>query len=87
MRLRPNKPKSVHDVRGWKERCPNFQSCPLCYGCRRYNSTDPDCLICLQENKKFNICNTDLHKDDVTAKMITKNNILLTNIKFKSFSA
>lgn len=83
--MRPKKPKTVNDVRGARERCINFQSCPLCYGCRRYSSSDSDCQQCLLENKKFNICNKDLHKDDIVAKMITKNNIKINNIEFKSF--
>ena len=84
--MRPKKPKTVNDVRGAREKCINFQSCPLCYGCRRYSSADPDCQQCLLENKKFNICNKDLHKDDIVAKMITKNNIEINNIEFKSFN-
>lgn len=66
------KPKTVHDVRGDKIRCVNFQKCPLCYGCRRYSSSDPECQKCLAESKKKNICNVELHKADVTSKMITK---------------
>ena len=51
--MRPKKPKTVNDVRGARERCINFQSCPLCYGCRRYSSSDSDCQQCLLENKKL----------------------------------
>ena len=36
-----------------------------------------------KENKKYNICNTELHKTDLIAKMITKNNIKINEpIKF-----
>lgn len=72
---KPKKPKTIHDVRGSRIKCVNFQKCPLCYGCRRYSSIDPQCKICAEENKKLNICNKDLHRDEVTAKMITKENI------------
>lgn len=82
--MRISKPKTVHDVRGSQIKCVNFQKCPLCYGCRRYSSVDPECAICI-ENKKTNICKTDLHKADVTAKMILKENIKLDGkIEFKS---
>lgn len=85
--MHPNKQKSVKDVRGYQINCVNFQKCPLCYGCRRYSSIDPECQICLSENKKYNICNTNLHRDEVTARMITKENILLPgSLNFKSIS-
>lgn len=80
------KPKTVHDTRGSKIKCINFQKCPLCYGCRRYNSADPECKQCLND-KKINICNTELHRDEVTAKMITKENIIINEkIEFKNGS-
>lgn len=66
------KPKTTHDVRGDKVGCANFQKCPLCYGCRRFSDTDPECLICMNENRKMNICNTELHKEDVVARFITR---------------
>lgn len=85
--MRPNKQKTVHDVRGSRIKCVNYQKCPLCYGCRRYSSIDPECQICLLENKKQNICNINLHRDEVTAKMITKANILLPgSLNFESIS-
>lgn len=85
--MRPSKQKTVHDVRGSKIKCVNYQRCPLCYGCRRYSSIDPECQICLLENKKQNICNVNLHRDEVTAKMITKENILLPgSLNFKRLS-
>lgn len=68
--------KTIHDVRGYQVNCINFQKCPLCYGCRRYSSIDPECQICLL-NKKQNICNKDLHRDDLVSKMITKSVIML----------
>ena len=78
--------KTIHDVRGSRTKCVNYQPCPLCYGCRRYSSIDPECQECLKEDKKKNICNTNLHRDEVTAKMISKNNIKLDgNIKFENW--
>lgn len=83
--MRPSKPKTVHDVKGYQEKCVKYQKCPLCYGCRRYSSVDPDCIICFMEDKKNNICNVNLHRDEVTAKMITKENIILPGeLQFKS---
>ena len=65
-----NRNKTYHDVRG--------------YGCRRYSSIDPECRKCYEENKKFNICNKDLHRDDVTSKFITKEIIKINKVEFKS---
>ena len=73
-----NKTKTEYDVRGYEIKCINYIKCPLCYGCRNYNSVDPDCKICIEQNKKYNICNTELHKTDLIAKMITKNNIKIS---------
>lgn len=77
------KAKTPSDVEGYKSNCLNFQRCPLCFGCRRYSSIDPACVLC-KENSKINICNKDLHKDGVTAHMITKNKIKLSNISFEN---
>ena len=86
--MQPKKAKTIHDVRGSLIKCVNFQKCPLCYGCRRYSSIDPDCKICLEQNKKNNICNKDIHRDDLAAKMITKDTIKFkTPIAFTSNSA
>jgi hypothetical protein len=83
--MQVKKAKTVQDVRGYKINCINFQKCPLCFGCRRYSSVDPECQKCMSEDKKLNICNTNLHKDEVTAKMITKNNIIINEqINFMS---
>lgn len=71
-----NRPKTVHNVRGYQIGCINFQKCPLCFGCRRFNTADPECKICL-ENKKQNICKVDLHRDEITSRMITKGNLHL----------
>lgn len=70
-----NEPKQPNQVRGNRIRCPKFIQCPLCYGCRAYSSHDLDCIECEKENKKKNICNKELHKDDVITKFITKNKI------------
>lgn len=66
------KSKNPHDVRGRKIDCARFEACPLCYGCRAYNSRFIKCHKCRTENKKLNICNTQLHRADLIAKMITK---------------
>lgn len=66
-------PKQPNHVRGNRIKCPKFIQCPLCYGCRAYSTHDLDCIECEKENKKKNICNKELHKDDVITKFITKN--------------
>lgn len=86
------KPKTIHDVRGKRIKCINYVSCPLCYGCRNYNSAYENCSKCINENKKNNICNTELHKADLISQMISKTTIKLSNrnelesISFKNYS-
>lgn len=80
------KPKTPHDVYGFANNCVNYQKCPLCFGCRRFNSIDPDCRFCESQNKKQNICNTSLHRDEVTSKMITKTQIFIDELTFESYT-
>lgn len=53
-------------VRGNQIYCINYSKCPLCYGCRSYDSRDPECVLCKQEDtqrgKNYNICKTNLHE-------------------------
>ena len=58
--------KNKADVYGYKENCLNFKQCPLCYGCRNYNSSSIKCLIkCGGTNKKFNTCRIEKHKSEL----------------------
>lgn len=66
--------KQPNHVTGNRFRCPNFKKCPLCYGCRAYSTHDLNCLECVN-NKKRDICNKDLHRDDLIDKFITKDKI------------
>lgn len=80
-----NEPKQPNQVRGNRIKCPKFIQCPLCYGCRSFSTHDLDCLDCERENKKKNICNKQLHKDEVITNFITKNKISFEEkIIFKS---
>ena len=77
--VRSNNVKQSSSVRGNKEHCINYAACPICYGCRAYDSRDPDCQECRQEDelrgKKYNICNKDLHESWKVNKLISKNKI------------
>ena len=66
--------KSPKDVLGFQINCPSYTMCPLCYGCRNYRSDLDECKKCAT-NFKQNICNTKLHKSNLIAKMILKNEI------------
>jgi hypothetical protein len=68
------KQKSPGDVRGKRIKCVNFIQCPMCYGCRNSKDDDPECIKC-NINKKLNVCNTQLHKTDLIAKMIKRDTI------------
>lgn len=77
-----NKAKQPQDVLGNKIQCPRFQQCPLCYGCRNYDTSNLDCAKCT-ENKKRDICNREVHTDELIAKFIQRNKIKVDgNISF-----
>lgn len=67
--------KTSEQVRGSRIRCLDYEMCPLCYGCRAFNSRYQKCLDCKNENAKFNLCDTKKHKTDLIAKMITRERI------------
>lgn len=79
MDVRVNSVKQYSSVRGNKIRCINYSGCPMCYGCRAYDSRDPECVECKQEDlimgKNYNICNKDLHESWKINKLISKNKI------------
>ena len=62
--------KTKHSAYGAQISCVNFKPCPLCYGCRNYNSKYIECNECLQENKTYNICNTKFHTAEKLALMM-----------------
>ena len=64
------KRKTVHDVLGWQKNCPRFVSCPVCYGCRAFDSSMISCEKCA-ENKR-NLCDTKKHRSDLLDRMITR---------------
>lgn len=67
--------KTRHSSLGARKNCINFSLCPFCYGCRAYNSSDLECRECYEDNAKYNICNTEKHKESIISKFIKKTNI------------
>lgn len=65
--------KNWNSARGARINCPNFDPCPLCYGCRNYNSAVVRCDKCL-ENKKFNICDREFHSEHNLGLMLKHKN-------------
>lgn len=84
--------KQPNKVKGNQIQCINFQMCPICYGCRAYDSRLEECRQCFEEgidntSRNFNVCNTNLHESWKINNMITKHNIEFTkdeNIIFES---
>ena len=66
-----SKQKTVQKVRGYLINCPNFEPCPLCYGCRSYDSSVLKCQGCA-EYAKWNICDTKKHQARLLALMIAR---------------
>ena len=63
--------KTWHDVRGWQINCPNYIMCPLCYGCRNYDSSYLKCEKCADDMHN-NVCTSKLHTEKNIAKMIKR---------------
>lgn len=86
MDIKTNNQKQYSSVRGNQIKCINYQGCPLCYGCRAYDSRDPECRECKladkQKGKFYNICNTKLHESWKINKIITKNRIIIDEFEF-----
>jgi hypothetical protein len=76
-------PKKPAHVLGNIIRCPRFIQCPLCYGCRAYDSANLDCKQC-EDNRKRDICNVQLHTNEIVSKFITKNKLEFDEVKFES---
>lgn len=76
-----NKQKTPADVMGVQINCPNYEMCPLCYGCRAYNPSYVKCLNRCGQNEKFHTCDTKKHRADLLARMITREKIVVTSSK------
>lgn len=72
-----NKIKTKDSVRGYRINCARFEQCPLCYGCRAFDSSMIQCLKCEEENAKANICNKIRHTEKALSMMIKRPVIVL----------
>lgn len=61
--------KTANSSLGAQKNCINFEPCPLCYGCRNYDSADIRCDECYEE-KKQNICKTYVHTNKALGLML-----------------
>lgn len=67
--------KQPNQVRGNLIQCPGFVMCPLCFGCRNYDSSLIECRNCWEDgikpgqNRNFNVCNKNLHTEEALNKM------------------
>lgn len=68
--------KTRHSVWGAQHGCVNYQECPLCYGCRAYDSSYVKCQHCAEDMKK-NVCDRKKHTDKALAIMIQRPVIVL----------
>ena len=74
------KSKTRYDVWGVQHNCVNYDGCPLCYGCRAYDPSYVKCQNCAEDMKK-NVCNRELHREKLVAKMITRERIVIKTNK------
>lgn len=66
--------KTIEGVEGFKKNCPNYEPCPLCYGCRAYDASYYECAQCAKN--KQNICDRKRHTDRALNKMYGKKEVL-----------
>ena len=67
--------KTPKDTAGYKGDCPDYDPCPLCYGCRNYGLHAFTCDALCATNSKFNICNQSLHTPANIARMVLRDKI------------
>lgn len=86
MNVKVNNQKQYSSVRGVQTNCINYIGCPLCYGCRAFDSRDPECKECESEDnikgRKYNVCKKNLHEAWKINKIITKRKIIFDRIDF-----
>jgi len=68
--------KKQWSAKGARDNCPRFALCPMCYGCRNFDSSLEDCRACQEDNAKDNICATERHTPDRLAMMIRRETIV-----------
>lgn len=67
---------------GAQKNCPDFDPCPLCFGCRNYTSYRIKCKACAEEDHKKNICKRELHTEKALSLMLkAKNQVRLNQEK------
>lgn len=81
--------KQPSDVRGNQIYCINYAKCPLCFGCRAYDSRDPECRECMSIDtimgRNYHICKTNIHEAWKLNNLISKNCITIDEtVEFKN---
>ena len=69
--------KTPRDTEGYKNDCPDYDPCPLCYGCRNAGMHSSRCDTLCAGNTKKNICNRKLHTPKNIGMMVQRNKITI----------
>lgn len=69
--------KTIQDTEGYKNDCPYYDPCPLCYGCRNFGIYPSRCDTMCDTNHKKNICNVELHTSKNIGMMVRRQQIKL----------
>ena len=72
--------KTQKDTGGYIYDCPDYDPCPLCFGCRNYGTYSSRCDSVCGSNPKKNICNRELHTPANIAKMVRRDIIKLEEV-------
>ena len=66
-----SKQKTPQSTAGYQAGCPDYNPCPLCYGCRSYDPSYYKCVITCG-GTKYNTCDTHKHNDKALSLMIRR---------------
>ena len=69
--------KTPKDTAGYQGNCPDYDPCPLCYGCRNAGLYPFTCDALCSGNAKINICNRELHTSANIGRMVRRQVIKL----------
>lgn len=72
--------KTPRDTEGYQHDCPDYDPCPLCYGCRNAGLHSSRCNTLCAGNPKKNICNVELHTSKNIEKMVRRQKIKLEEL-------
>ena len=67
--------KTPQKVAGYRISCPDYDKCPLCYGCRNYDSGSYKCVT--NCSNRYDRCDTQKHIRRLIGKLLTRSTVTI----------